>query len=100
MEGIHIEKAVLSACSTALGMLSSEHVSPNRARFCVVAYMGISRIEAALISFLVVRILCEMVRFEGLRISPNVKLHFLIFPNCGAELLLDVADTEIGSAWG
>jgi hypothetical protein len=57
MGGIHIEKADLSACSTALGILSSVHVSPKRARFCVVAYMGMSRMEAALISFFVVRIL-------------------------------------------
>ena len=53
---------VLSACSTALGIASSVQVSPRRSRFCVVAQMGIERIEAALISFWVVRRLLGDVR--------------------------------------
>ena len=57
MEGIHMLNAVLSACSTALGIESSAHVSPSRARFWVVAKMGMLRMEAALIIFWVVRML-------------------------------------------
>ncbi len=49
--------------------------------------------EAALISFLVVRMLVSEVRFcNSGRVAA---VHFLIFPDRRAELLLDVADTGL-----
>jgi len=60
MAGIHIEKAVLSTCSTAPERSSSEQVGPSLAAFCVVAYIGISRIDAALRSFWVVVMLQDI----------------------------------------
>jgi hypothetical protein len=53
---------------------------------------------AALINFFVVRILWNESNLALRELESDV--HFLVFPDCWTELLLDVADTGIGSACG
>lgn len=91
----HMLKADLSTSSTAVERLSSGQVGPRRAAFWVVAYTGMERMEAARRSFWDVRILGGRgQRGEG-EGAGRGDVHFVVFPDCGAELLLDVADAEV-----